>query len=179
MSRRTTLLTAVLGWLWAIVALEPCTNSGWGFGWPILLPPTGLIIGVLWVRATFAPQGRNESNWLRWLCLFIPVAWFAVLLLNATDWGLALRIRRCEEELRDFAIAVQQGEQKVEFTSSGKRIGTICIQDTSSIGSEVSMITVRGFLDSYGITYCPNGDLVASGKYRHLYGPWYRYYDHF
>jgi len=144
MSRRTTLMTVVLGWLWAIVALEPCTNSCWGFGWSILLPPTGLIIGVLWVRATFAPQRRDENNWLRWSCLFIPVAWSAVLLLNVTYWGLALRIRLCEEELRDFAIAVQQGEEKVEFTPSGKRIGTFCIQGTRSTGSEVSMITVRG-----------------------------------
>jgi hypothetical protein len=177
MSLRVTWPIMVLGWIWPIVALWPCSDAGWDAWWQVVLIPTGLIIGVIWCRHTLTLR-NVKIGWTRWLWALIPVAWVTVLVLGATNCGLAFRVWLCEDELRNFVEVVKSKDESVHVGSRPKSVGTFRVQVMCSIDSEVNLRTARAFFGSYGISYWSNGAPLGHG-YRHLYGPWYCYFDDF
>lgn len=119
---------------------------------------------------------------LRWAWSLFPAAWLAVLTLGMTDYGLIARVWLCEDEMRRFAEAARARSKEVGISGQHDRqVGLFHVHRTAvGDGSEVNMVTARGFLDSYGVTYWPGGPEAALGsRWRHLYGPWYWYYDDF
>ena len=162
------------GWLWSLAALEPATNAGWSLLWQLLLYPSGFLVGILWIqRSPFhpdvPPSWRAVGVWV-----LVPTALIAVLVLSATNYGLALRVRLCEDELRTFAESARD-EDVGAHGPHGCRVGAFYVHRTYGFGPEVRMITALGMNDRYGIMYWP-GDTPPTGcEYLHLYGPWYRY----
>jgi hypothetical protein len=170
----------VCGWLWAFIALIPISNAGWSVGWRILLLPSFYALMCGWFHYSFSSSTERWSHGFRVLWLSVVLSWITVFILDSTSYALIIRIQMCENELKEFAETVRRGEDQVQFTSSGKQVGLFEVYGTWNLGKEGTLMTVRGFYESYGISYCPEGPPPSSGsEYQHLFGPWYRHVDDF
>lgn len=161
----------IAAWLWFLAALPQVTNVAADFGWFLILFPTGLFIGLLWIiYSASRPSVFREKRWrLAWLS--VPVLGVGALVLAMTGWGLVTRIWLCDDVLRDYCEEVRQG--RVE--NSPRRVGLFWVTNSGGSETEAVLTTPGGFLDIHGLAYSPDAPPGTQGiHYRHLYGPWYR-----
>jgi hypothetical protein len=176
-------LIVLCGWGWAAAALPSSTNAGWYILELLALSASFTVVGIGWCWISFTSPSIFSTKRLRWVWTAVPVLWIVVISLGSTDYGLAIRVWLCEDELRAFAESARTDwERNGVKAPPDSQVGLFHVQRTFGYGSEVNMITTRGLLPmkSFGITYCPGpGGAQVVGRYRHLYGPWYTFYDDF
>jgi hypothetical protein len=168
-------------WLWALAALTQVTNAGWDLGVGLLLFLPGCLLSLCWLEYSALVPAVFRDRRGRYFWLSVPALMLLLLTLEWTNLGLACRVWMCERELRQYAEAVVAGVEEPPQRGQGKWVGLFFVSRTDSYDTkDVNLITGRWFLESYGITYWPDGAPHGSGdEYQHLYGPWYRYRDDF
>ena len=60
-------------------------------------------------------------------------------------------------------------------------MGLFHVRSATGDEAEARIITASGFIDSFGLAYRPGSPPEGADhrRYRHLYGPWYRYWKRF
>ena len=181
--RRPTAL-AVAVWLWALACLPFVTDAGAGFGSVCVLAPVGVILAILWCKASHDRYcfGFGRRDRVRvvatWALAGLAFPWVGGL--SYTDLDFAVRVAASEREL--LAAAELIGP---EGSSSEPRVvGLFLVQrvDRSADGRAVAFETVASFLNGWGPLYLPPGSSPPA-RWRqagHLFGDWYvGYLDYF
>lgn len=83
----------------------------------------------------------------------------------------------CEPELRAFAADVRDGRAEVRYTDPPRRVGLFRMRSAYGYDGEARLITTTGFLSQHGLVYRDAPPDPAGRRYRHLYGPWYQFWD--
>lgn len=166
------------GWIWFLLALPQVTNAAVGLMWFLVLFPSGITIAVSWIADSVARPAMLKTSVTRLSWLSVPALGVLALGLSFTHRDLALRVRVSDSVLSEAAENAKQ--QSVEDRHSGsRRIGVFVVDHIMVDEEQVYFYTASGFLDSYGIAYCPEGKPTFCSSSEHLYGPWWWFYDRF
>lgn len=146
----------------------------------LLIGPIGLITGGVLALGLFALiLAREPSRRLAWLpAPTIVIATSALLLLGLPS---LVRLALSEPDLTAFAQRIERGESVAHVSPDAPiLVGSIPILEVDADTDVVRFVTAYvGILGDYraGLAYAPSGAPSGVGRYEHLMGPWYRWFE--
>jgi hypothetical protein len=162
--------------LWLVVFLWLFSDAGVPFPSWVGMSAASLALGLAWVvrlAIAFAnqkPELRLVRPQLRYW-VTIPAILAGAVVLGLSLLPLSVRVYLSADALTHSA----------PFAAPEKHwIGLFLVQDSSRFDNERRFLTNEcGLVDSCGVVFSPDGPPPRRGEdsFRHLYGPWWHWYQ--
>ena len=130
------------------------------------------------LAAVLSSSGRSESWGSR---LFVPAVIVTGLSFAYTPFLLMARVRASQDALIASAPVLARVPPG-ELFHTGHRVGFFTVKGFEQPAGELRFLTSAcGLVDLCGVVYAPSGHPSRRGRdaFRHLYGPWWHWYQSF
>jgi len=170
---------AALAWL--AVAAFACSDAGIPYPLWMALFLWMVALSAWWVLRVLAALVSSSGS-ERWRSrLFVPAVVAVGLSVASTPFLLMVRVRASQEALMASAPMLARVPPGQLF-HEGQRVGLFTVRGFEQPAGELRFLTSAcGLVDSCGVVYVPSGRPSRRGRdaFRHLYGPWWHWYQSF
>lgn len=168
--------------VWLAVAAYAFSDAGVSYRLWMALFLWMLALAGWWLLRSAAALFSGFRGTESWRSrLFVPAILATGILIAMTPVLLIVRVRASERALLSSAPALSQ-VPAVTLFERGQRVGLFRVRQFEQIGTEMRFLTGEcGLIDQCGVVYSPSGRPPNRGEdaFRHLYGPWWHWYQSF
>jgi hypothetical protein len=168
--------------VWLAVAAFACSDAGIPYPLWMALVLWMVALAAWWILralvAALSSRGTSEGWGSR---LFVPAVVAAGLLFASTPVLLAIRVRASQQALVASAPMLARIPAGQLF-HTGQPVGLFTVRGFEQPDGELRFLTSAcGVVDLCGVVYAPSGTPSRRGRdaFRHLYGPWWHWYQTF
>ena len=178
---------SLLANLWLIAVAITHSDAGVSFPIDLALFCVGLLLTVGWLAWLFVALSRARNAGTPGLIsvlstgLIIPISLALALLLALANVSLKVRLYISSDALLQAAPSLAQISDR-DLYASPRRAGLFRVREFRQFDREMRFLTSDcGVIDACGVIYSPLGRPPHRGEdsFRHLYGPWWHWYESF